>query len=143
MVFVNSETSDLYDVISGGPTRFKYRTTDVHISSSDSIICLGQGQPTLSAFYLKVHRKGEGIPTCKIIDFPIRRNNKPAQSWDLIISMSHIIKFKLQPILIHQAKIMKTWSLANRIKTMLLYFQLGQSNICVIQKPSLVLEDAN
>lgn len=88
MFFVNSETSDLYDVISGGLTRFKYRTTDVHISSRDSIICPGEGQLTLSAFYLKVHRKGEVIPTCKIRDFPIRRNNMPAQSWDLIISMS-------------------------------------------------------
>lgn len=62
MVFVNSEISELYSVISDGLTRFKYRTTRVHISSSDSIICTGQGQLTASAFYLKVSRKQEAVP---------------------------------------------------------------------------------
>lgn len=49
----------------------------------------------------------------------------PAQSWDLIISMSQIIKFELWPIMIHWDRIMESWSLANRIKPVLLYFQLG------------------
>lgn len=38
--------------------------------------------------------------TYKIIDIPRRSNNMPAQSWDLIISMSQIIKFELWPITI-------------------------------------------
>lgn len=50
MVFVNSEISELYSVISDGLTRFKYRTTRVPVSSSDSVICTGQGQLTASAF---------------------------------------------------------------------------------------------
>lgn len=62
--------------------------------------------------------------TCKVIDFPMRSNKMPAQSWDLIISMGQIIKFELWPITIHEAKVMESWSPANRIKPILLYFQL-------------------
>lgn len=136
--FVNSEICTMCSIINDGLSRLKHRVTHLHRSSSDSHVCPGQSQLTVPSFYLKVYRKRKGYVRYKLIDTPRRSNNMSAQSWDVIISMSQIIKFELWPITIHQAKIMKSWSLASRIKPILLYFQLEQSNICVTKQPSLV-----